>query len=212
MEGFLLAMAVGAGADPRRVAVLALSLRYPWAVLAVGGITAWGATKGTDSRPARFCEGVSSELRAGSTLRQALSASALAVGSPAIARQAMAGVIDDVAAAVASEFIVVGREIELTIRRAWRVGGSTADLFDEMAALAIAEEELRREIRVAAAPARAAAAIFLVAPVVFLIMRVSSGDLAALLRSPEQRMVATAGIAMLLGGLVSAGFVMKRAR
>ncbi len=100
----------------------------------------------------------------------------------------------------------------LTIPAVARSGSGGADLFDEIGTLALVQQEVAREVRVASAPARATAAVFLLAPTAYLVVQARTGGLSRLLESGGQGVVAGAGLAMLMVGLVTAGLIMWRAR
>lgn len=212
MELVLLAVALAMGVDLRRLALLALALFFPWGFAVLLTVLARVARRRADGRSTRFLEGVAAELRSGSSLRQALSASATAVGEPGLASDAMESSYLEMGERAGAVFPEVGREISLTIASAAGSGTATARLFDELASLAMARDEVRREVRVAAAPGRVAAGLFLAAPTLYLGHRWTSGDLAALLSAPGQRVAAVAGLALFLTGLVGVAIVLWRAR
>lgn len=208
----LIALAVVAGVDRRRVALLVVCLYLPW--LLAGVIVYLISLRSRDrvNRAALFCDGVASELRSGSSLRHAVAAAATAVEAHSLAAESGSVGPTQLGGLVAAQFPVIGRELALTVTRAARTGGSAADLFDEIGSLAIAHEEIRREISMASAPARAAAGMFVGAPLIYLGWRWGSGDIAAILSSPEQRTIAGGGLGLFLSGLLGAGIVMWRAR
>lgn len=212
MDLVLLALAIGVGVDGRRVSLLAASLYLPWAVMGMIAIILWVGSRERGNPASVFCEGVASELRSGSSLRQALASSATAVGSVALAAQAESGDLTGLGALAAIEFPAIARELAITVESAARTGASSADLFDEVGSLAIAHEEIRREVRIASAPARAAAALFVGVPLLYLGWKWGSGDLGDLLASPQQRSIASIGLALYLVGLFGVGLVMWRAR
>lgn len=212
MDLVLIALAVGAGVDHRRVSLLAVSLFLPWVVLGMIAMVVWAGARQGGNRAALFCDGVASELRSGSSLRQALSGSATAVGLPSVAAEVDSGDLTDLGVVTAAEFPAIAAELAITVESAARTGVSAADLFDEVGTLAIAHEEIRREIRVASAPARAAAGIFAGVPLVYLGWRWASGDLAAMFANSQQRSIAFGGLALFVVGLLGVGLVMWRAR
>lgn len=212
MDLLLIALAVASGVDRSRVAFLACCLYLPWLLLGVIALLISTRPRHRVNRAALFCHGVASELRSGSPLRQALSTSAGAVGAPLLAGRSRDEDLAELGGVVAEEFPLIGRELAVTVARAAHTGGPTADLFDEIGSLAIAHEEIRREVRVASAPARAAAVLFVGIPLVYLGWRWGSGDLAALLATPEQQSIAGVGLTLFLVGLLGAALVMWRAR
>ena len=209
MELIGVALAVGAGVDVRRIGVLAAALYVPWLVLAGTVALAWGSRQTTDDRSVLFCESVASELRSGSPLGAALAAAATSVGSHVLTTLPIGLRPAEVANVVRSEFGDVGLELEATIKAAARTGGQSAELFDEIGSLAIAEAEIAREVRVASAPARATALVFVAAPVVFLFFQARSGSL-AFLADPAQRIAGLAGLALFAVGLVTVVILMWR--
>ena len=106
----------------------------------------------------------------------------------------------------------VGPEIEATVKSAHQGGSRVADLFDEIGALALAQAEIVREVRVATAPARVTSALFLFAPVVFLVIQVQSGGIENLIADPRQKLMVAVGLALFLSGLVAAVAMVWRAR
>jgi Flp pilus assembly protein TadB len=208
----LLGVAVGLGVGPTRVVLLGLSLYCPWVVVGAAALVVMRSARETDLRPALFSGSVAAELRSGSSLRQALAASARSVDMPELAEAALGSDLDTLGSTVARRFPGVGPELELTVARVSRSGASAAELFDEIAAMAIAQTELRREMRVATAPARATAGVLLGAPMAYLGWRLASGDLLALLAAPQQRGPALAGLSLLLIGMIVAALTLRRAR
>jgi Flp pilus assembly protein TadB len=208
----LIGVAVGLGIGRTRVVLLGLSLYFPWVVMGAAALTVIRSVRQTDLRPALFSGSVAAELRSGSSLRQALAASARSVDMPDLAEAALGSDLDSLGSTIARRFPGVGPELELTVARVSRSGASAADLFDEIAAMAIAQTELRREMRVATAPARATAGVLLGAPMAYLGWRLASGDLSSLLAVPGQRGLALGGISLLLIGMLVAALVLRGAR
>ncbi len=207
MELLLVAVALGSGIGPGRTLVLALLLHYP--LVALAGIVLLVAVRGRETRSSAvaFCESVASELRSGSSLRHALGESAVALGKPELAAAVRTGPAESLGSSVAAEFGVVAREIEVVINAAQGSGGPSASLFDEMANLASAASELRRELLVASAPARAATALFIGVPTLYLAARWDS--LHDLVSAPDQRLVGIAGLTLFLIGLGSVFLMMR---
>jgi hypothetical protein len=102
--------------------------------------------------------------------------------------------------------------LESTIGAVFSGGSRSADLFDEIGSLAIAQAEVVHEVRVASAPARATALVFVGAPTAYLIVQARSDRLARLLVHPEQRVVTLMGLALFTTGLLVAGILAWRAR
>ena len=109
MELVLLAVALAMGVDLRRLALLALALFFPWGFAVLLTVLARVARRRADGRSTRFLEGVAAELRSGSSLRQALSASATAVGEPGLASDAMESSCLEMGERAGAVFPEVGR-------------------------------------------------------------------------------------------------------
>ncbi|MFZ0013235.1 MAG: hypothetical protein WAL25_03875 [Acidimicrobiia bacterium] len=202
-----LAVAFACGVEWRRIALLAVAVYLPAVAGAAMAVIAWRARPGDDSRPVMFCEGVAAELRAGATLSHAIETTAAAVGrgftgSPDIV---------ELASGVADRFPELGEELRLTISNAARAGSDVAALFDEVASVAITQTEIRREVRVATAPGRATALLLVGAPLVYLVGRSGSGDLANMVESSRQRTVLLLGLGLFMLGVLGSGFVVWRA-
>lgn len=208
----VLAAAFALGVDPRRLALLAGAIYLPLIVAALVAVHWYRSRPDEDGSAPLFCEGVAAELRAGATLRDALTNAATSVGSSSISVDLLSGSpMTEVAAHVAREFPAIGDELRLTVLAASRSGSDSAALFDEIGSVAIAHSEVRREVRVATAPGRATALVLLGAPLVYLIGQMGSGGLSDLLASSEQRVVATMGLGLFLTGLATACLVLWRA-
>ena len=207
-----LAVGLAMGVDPRRLLLLAGTVYLP---LVVGALIGWHwyrALPDETTNPALFCLGTASELRAGASLRDALTAAATSVGIDPIAIGATSGApMAEVAAHVSGQFPSISEEVLLTVMAAARSGSDAAALFDEIGSLAIAQSEIRREVRVATAPGKATALVLVGAPIVYVTGRAGSGNLSELLASAEQRLVTLIGLALFLGGVVVTGLILWRA-
>ena len=208
--GIVVAHAIGV--DVRRVALLAAAVYLPWAVAVMVAMVAWRARPDDDHGPSLFCEGVSAELRAGATLRDALATASGSIGSiePSELRTDIAP-ISEVAAATGALFPTIGEELRLTVLNAARSGSQAADLFDEIGSLAISQSEVKREVRIATAPGRATAMLLVGAPVAYLLTRAGSGGLDRLLESGQQRAAVLVGLALFGLGAAAAIVVVWRA-
>jgi Flp pilus assembly protein TadB len=211
MELFALAVALAVGVDARRVGFLAVTLYLPVVVVAMAAMAVWRTRRDAEARSALFCEAVASELRAGSPLREALSAAGASVRGPYRAAE-QGSSIDDIARALGDEFEDVGVELEMTIKTAARSGSRAADLFDEIGSVAIARSEISHEVRVGSSPARATAIVFVSVPVIYLVIQAQSGTLTGLLAAREQRIAGVAGLLLFVTGIMSAALLMWRAR
>ncbi len=212
MDLVLFALAAGARVSPLRLCLIALTLFSPWGLGLVVLAVVWRGRRQADGRAVRFLEGAAAEMRSGSSLRHALAASALAIDEARLADDCLSAAFDDLGDRAAGYFPGVGPELSVAIAGASGAAAPSADLFDEMASLALAHDEIRREIHVAAAPGRVAAGVFLGAPVAYLGWRWASGDLATLFATGGQRGVAIAGGVLFAAGLGGAVLVLWRAR
>ncbi len=147
---------------------------------------------------------IAAQLRAGHTLRQAVTVAARTSGMARVARLAAAGLpMDRVAAALGDG----GDEATLTaaaVRMAARSGGRSASVFDALGAAMLDAEALRRERRAAAAPAVLAAWIVGGLPVGYLLFLAVDGRLVSILTSGGPVAVLTgAGSALVLAGVAA---------
>ncbi|MGD2060728.1 MAG: hypothetical protein PVF87_07685 [Acidimicrobiia bacterium] len=202
-----LAVALAAGVDARRIAMLAGVVYLPYAMAVLLALVAWRSRPGEDSRPSLFCAGVASELRAGASLRSALTTAAGSVGE----RLSADSSLTELAAQVGERFPTIGLELRLTIVSAGRVGSDSAALFDEIGSLALAQAEIKREVRTATAPGRATALVLIGAPMLYVGSRLSSGELGRLFVSPQQRFVALLGLGLFGIGLTLVALIVWRA-
>lgn len=202
-----------AGVRPMRLLLLGLVLVAP--VVPAGLVIAAmiHSKRALDDRATVFCDGVASELRAGATLRSAL----LQAARSARVHVRFPGSDDDfpsvqaVAAAAAKDLPAISNELEALVQASARSGAAAADLFDELAAISIAHNEIAREIRVASAPARASAWFFVLAPGCFMAIRFANGGFDGLLAVPGQRIAALVGTLLFFAGLVSVLLLLWRA-
>lgn len=198
IEATALGIALIAGVDARRIIFLALALMVPIVVIAVALVAALGRRRASDTESIAFCEAVAGELRAGAHLADAVARSLAAGGH---------GSVD--LAHMESVFPEIGVELRAVIQSAGS-GARVADLFDEIGSLAIAQSEIVRELRVATAPAKVTAAVFVGAPVVYLGLRFGSGSLPSLLASSGQRIAGFVGLVLFTLGAVLVGGLMWR--
>jgi Flp pilus assembly protein TadB len=205
----LLCVAVVAGVSWWRVLLLAAVLTAPLLVAVAMTIVVWRSRGSEDDRTILFCEGVASELRAGATLRDALSTAVVSLGG---APPALDSSLDEFSAELAARFDGIGEELRSTIPAAARSGSAAAAIFGELGSLALAQSEIRHEVRIATAPGRASAMVFIGAPLTFVVSRLVSGEAQALLASPQQRLVTLLGLGIFLVGLTVVALVVWRAR
>lgn len=210
MELTVLALALVAGVDARRTLILGLALLAPLSILALAVWVVWRSRGSLEARSAVFCEAAAADLRAGTPLRDSLVHSAQsAIGEAWFAAQDAA--LSEVVDLIAGELDDIGPELTLTVNAAHRTGARVADLLDEIGAVAIARSEIAREVRVASAPARATALLFVLVPVFYFVMQIRNGSLIRLLSMPQQRLVAVAGLLLFMLGVGIAGLLLWRA-
>lgn len=204
------AVAFAVGVEPRRLLLLVATVHLPLVLAVLIGLHWYRSRPDDTARPSLFCLGVASELRAGASLRDALTTAATSVGIRATPGSTSGSPTAEVAARLAEEFPAIGPELQLTVMAAARSGADSAALFDEIGSLAIAQSEIRREVSIATAPGRATALVLVGAPIAYLVQRLGSGGLAPLLESPEQRIVSVLGLGLFLLGVLATGAVMWR--
>jgi hypothetical protein len=208
IEILALAWAVLAGIDPRRLIALALGLYAPLVVI---GLAVWAVIKGRtgdDARPALFCEAVATELRSGADLAGALHGAAGAVGIRSVGT---ATTVEELVDVVGRELPQIEPELSAVATAGLALGGRLADLFDEIGAVAIAQSEIAREVRVATAPAKATALVFAGAPVAYLMFRMRNDGMSDLLGASGQRIAGTAGLLLFVLGAAVVGATLWRA-
>lgn len=209
MELIGLGIAVASGMEARRIIVLLVLLVAPLFGATFVLILILRSRTDRAGRSAAFCEGVASELRAGAPLAAALHAAATATGVTTLADVTSAR---DLAVELARHFPDIAHELVATVHATARAGSGVAGLFDEIGALAIAQDEVTREVRVASSPARATALVFLGAPTIFLIFKANAGELGRLVSDPGQRAAVVAGLVLFVAGFLFAAFMLWRAR
>lgn len=205
-----LAAAFASGVDVRRLVLLAAAVYLPLVLAGFVALLVWRSRQRDDHLPILFCEGVAAELRAGATMRDALidAASSASVYDANLHRDDSVAVL---ARKLAHRFPAIGEELRHTIRRAATTGSEAAALFDGIGSLALAHAEVGREIKIAAAPGKATGALFVGAPVVYLVGQAMSGSLERMLRTSQQRTVALVGLGVFLLGASIASVVIWRA-
>ena len=213
MTWALVASGLALGADWRRLALLVVALLLPVPSACVVAVLWWRARPGLSMRAARFCEAVSSELRAGASLRGGLEEGALSVEAWELARLCRAGAsLGEIGREARVEFAEIGPELGALLARADGIGGSPAALFDEIGGLALAEVGVAHEVSIASAPARATGAVLLIVPLLAVGWAVIHRDLEPYLRHPAQRAAVLLGLALVAAGLVSSILILRRAR
>lgn len=213
MTWVLVASGLALGVDWRRLALLLMALLAPVPSACLIAVHWWRARPGLSLRAARFCEAVSSELRAGASLRGGLDKAAQSVEAWEMSRRCRAGApMEEIAREARAEFTEIGPELGALLARADGVGVSPAALFDEIGALALAQVEVAHEVSIASASARATGAVLLFFPLFVVGWALTRGDLEPYLRHSAQRAAVLIGLALILGGLVSSILILRRAR
>ena len=213
MTWMLIALAFSAGIEWRRIAVLALAVVVPLPLAGLVAIHWWRSRPGLSMRPARFCEAVSGELRAGASLRASLETAAVSVEATEVARCCRIGApMDQIARAARAEFAEIGPEIGALLARSDGLGVSPAALFDEIGALALAQVEVAHEVSIASAPARATGAVLLLGPLLAIGWALSEGRVEGLLGQPAQRAAALVGLGLVGAGITVSVLILRRAR
>ena len=198
------------GAPLRALAVLGIAVWQP--VWALGALLVWVALNlrrpglDVDETEAAYLQAVAGDLRAGSSLRCALStASQQATGLRldraarlAVAGQPLGAVADELERALPR----LGRLAASAVRTAGVTGGKAADVFDGLALLANEELSLIRERRAATAQTRFSAWIVGGIPVAYLLFAGVTGRLAVLRTTgPIGVVLLSLGLAFLGGGI-----------
>ena len=213
MIPLLIAVAVAAGLEWRRLALLTLAVAAPLPMAGLVAVHWWRTRPGLSMRPGRFCEAVSGELRAGASLRASLETAAVSVEAMEVARYCQMGApMDQVARAAKAEFGEIGPELEALLARADGLGVSPAALFDEIGALAMAQVEVAHEVSIASAPARATGAVLLLGPILAIGWAFTEGRFEGLLRQPAQRAAALVGLALVVVGITLSVLILRRSR
>lgn len=164
---------------------------------------------------AGFLRTVAAELRAGRSLRAAISGaveSVDALGLAAVGRLARAGrPLAEVASALSAH---EGLGLAATaVRVAARTGGSIVDVFEMLINEAVEDADLERERRTLTVQARLSIGLVGGFPLLVLVVQVLSGETGRLLaRGPVGMGILAAGSALLLAGLIAVGVMLRRAR
>lgn len=208
MEAWALAVALVAGMDWKRLALLGLAVLAPIPATVVLAWAVWKGRRAGVSRAALFCEAAAAELRAGSPLRPALAASARSVGCRQEAGLLETGAPLEVAArALGAAMAEIRAELELVIAPAQRSGARIADLLDEIGSVAMARAEVAGEVQMSTSPVRATVLVFTLAPLAYLATKggpTVAGD-------GGLGLVTMTGTGMFLAGLAVVASMMWRA-
>lgn len=207
IETLALAAAIAAGMELRRVAMLAASVLAPIPSLLLVAYAIWRGRRPVESRAALLCAAAAAELRAGASLRRALEVSARSVGCVEAGRLAGAGApLAEVADAIGMSLPDIRAEIELTLVAAQRSGARIADLLDEIGGMAIARDEVAREVRIATSPVKATLLVFAAAPLAYLAWRGGISPAA----SSSAGVASLAGAVLFIAGLALATTMVRR--
>lgn len=211
-EAILVSVAVWCGLEFRRAGFLLGAVLFPIPSIGLVGVHWWRNRPRTSTRSVMFCEAVADELRAGGSMRMALAAAADSLEASEVADLARSGVpLAKVATEAAAEFPDVGPELSACVERSTWLGSPSADLFDELAGLALAQVEVRHEVSAAMAPARTTALLLVAGPAIAIWIASTGGRLTDYIESPGQRMAVIAGLALVLAAFVVGGLMVRRA-
>jgi hypothetical protein len=213
MSWVFVAAGLAAGADWRRLILLALVLAFPAPAIAALGVHWWRQRLPVSMRGAGFCDAVSSEMRAGASFRFAVTTAARSVDADVVSDLCRTGApMATVAAAARLEFPEIGDELGSLLARSEGRGVSPASLFDEIGTLALAQAEVAREVATASAPAKATGAVLLLAPLAAIISTAGRGGFDLYLAQPTQRVAASLGALLVTIGLGATILILRRAR
>ena len=208
--------------DWRLAALVAATLWQPWlvAVLLLGLVLVDARRvrnqRGGCSEEAHVLLGVAGELRAGQGVRAAIAEAgqrSTRLNFRSVRRLVASGAsLDRISDALSEAMPVHGALTAAALRVADRTGGRVAEVFDAAAALALEEDELRQERRAATAQARTSAVVVVGIPVLVIVYRILSGDLArSMSASPVSAFLTLSGITLLGLGIAVMLILIKRA-
>lgn len=206
-EAILLALALVAGAPPRRLGPVTLVLVVPWMAVAVLLVAVVRSRPRASIDPGlAAATGVAAELRAGRSLRASLG-SALGTDPTTplgrAGRRAVLGLeMSTVAEDLRTGFGRHGHLMAASLEIVERLGSSGAAAMDTVAALVRADHDLARERRSATAPARVSAIVMTVAPLGFLAWQVADGAVRRALTVPGGAFLLIVGATLTAGGLL----------
>jgi Flp pilus assembly protein TadB len=211
-----------AGMDWRLASLLVTAILQPWLVAALlMGLVLVDTRRvkrqrGGCSEEAHVLLGVASELRSGQGIRSAIAEAGRRTSRldfRSVRRLVASGApLERISDAVATAMPIHGALAAAALRVADRTGGRVAEVFDSAAALALEEDELHQERRAATAAGRASAVIVVGIPVLVVLYRMLSGDLARnLSASPISAFLTIFGVTLLSLGIVVMMVLIKRA-
>lgn len=215
IEVLVLAAGVAAGVPVPTLAAIGLVHLSPGTALILWAVAMVMARRGLDPAPeeALLMMAIAGELRAGQSLRGAIASATTHQRFTRTHRLARAGSpIETVADRLASELSGGGRLLGAVIEVADRVGGPAAAAFEQLAAVALTEAELRRERRTAVAPAMIQAILVGGVPLVVLVTKVLDRSIwESLGGGGVERLVVGAGILLISVGTGWVGLMARRA-
>ena len=218
----VLGWALTAGMDWRLVVLVAAAILQPWLVAVLLGVLVLvdarrvRKQRGGCSEEAHVLLGVAGELRAGQGVRSAMAAAgqrSSRLNFRPVRRLVSSGAsLERISQAVKEAMPVHGALTSAALRVADRTGGRVAEVFDSVAALALEEDELRQERRAATAQARTSAVVVVGIPVMVIVYRILSGDLArSLSANALSAFLTIAGVTLLALGVAVMLVLIKRA-
>lgn len=222
MALLLVGWALVAGMDWRLAILAAAAILQPWLVgallVALVLVESRRERKRGDgcSEEAQVLLGVAGELRAGQGIRSAMTAggqrSSRLDFRPVRRLVASGAPLDRISRAVEEAMPVHGTLASAALRVADRTGGRVAEVFESAAGMALEEDELLQERRAATAQARASAVVVVGVPVLVIVYRILSGDLARSISANALSALLTfAGVTLLALGVVVMLVLIKRA-
>lgn len=215
IESTLLAWALVAGVPWPMLLAVAAARVAPWPTLAVTAVVVSVSLRnrpGSSDGEAAVMVGIAGELRAGQSLRGAIVAAATGASLESVRRLAMAGVPMPEVAELMAERLGGDRWMTRAVLTvADRTGGSTAAAFEQLAAHALARQQLQRERRSATAPALLEALMVGGIPLGFVLYRLAQGELFQQ-GGVEALVVATGTVMVTCGSTLVAWMVWRAAR
>jgi Flp pilus assembly protein TadB len=201
IPALLLAVGLGLGARAGGLALAAGTVYFPLPMAGVLALLIWRARSEPSIRSAEFCDALAGELRSGDSLRNALGTAAQSVDAGRLVAVCRSGrPLGEVAGLTAEEFPDIGRELAALIGRAPSGGTPTAELFEEVGSVALAQSAVSHEVSAATASARATAAVLFGVLVIGVGRALGTGGLDYYLESPAQRSASLVGLLLIVGG------------
>jgi Flp pilus assembly protein TadB len=220
LTALMLAVGVVAGAPPLLLLIMATVVFRPWWFLV--GVAAWAGyqhLRRLRSRPddeAQFLLGLASELRAGASLRSALSEASARVPELDLkgpVRRAVAGrPMAEVAGSLTAALPVNGRLASAAVTIASATGAGGAGMFTDLALRATRHADLGRERRALTAQARLTALLIGLAPLAVLGLMAVTGRLDSISRAGGiGPLVLAAGLCLEVAGIAVVWGLIRKA-